>query len=302
MINVPAFRGRSPRLSLVVVCYNMARELPRTLQTLSARMQQGIGEKDYEIIVVDNGSSRPADQDACRRLGKNIRFLSTPSPNASPARAIAWGVRHARHAHLGIFIDGARMASPGLLARAREALSLAPDTVVGTIGFHLGDEVQMDAVHKGYDQSAEDRLLDGAGWQADGYRLFSISCLAGSSAGGWFVLPPETNALFLSRALYHQLGGFDEAFTSSGGGLINHDFWNRVCESDRARIVMLLGEGTFHQFHGGAATNARISPWQAFTEEYARIRGRPYAPARKAFTLYGATGHLPQRHAPQGQK
>ena len=294
--------GRDLRLSVIVVCYNMAREIPRTLETLSARMQPGMSERDYEIIVVDNGSSKPVDQAACRALGGNIRFLSTPVPNASPARAIEWGVAQARFPNLGILIDGARMASPGLLARAREALSLSPETVVGTIGFHLGAEVQMDAVHHGYDQAAEDALLAGVDWRADGYRLFDISCLAGSSAGGWFVLPPETNAVFLSRALYRRLGGYDARFVSSGGGLINHDFWNRVCEAERTEIVMLLGEGTFHQVHGGIATNSLVSPWDAFVAEYEGIRGRSYAQSEKSFRLYGSAAHLDDLSRRPGQK
>ena len=283
---------RDQRLSVVVVCYNMAREIPRTLETLSARMQRGVNAEEYEIIVVDNGSTRPFDQAACQALGKNIRFTSTPLPNASPARAIAHGVDQARYPNLGLLLYGARRAAPGLLARAREALALSPQTVVGTIGFHLGSEVQMDAVHKGYDQAAEDLLLESVDWRADGYRLFDISCLAGSSAGGWFVLPPETNAVFLRKALYRRLGGYDARFTSSGGGLINHDFWNRVCQDKAAQIVMLLGEGTFHQVHGGAATNALVSPWDAFVSEYETIRGQPYRPASSPFLLYGAPGPL----------
>ena len=34
--------------------------------------------------------------------------------------------------------------------------------------------------------------------QGYGYRLFGASVFAGSSAKGWFVLPAETNALFLT--------------------------------------------------------------------------------------------------------
>jgi hypothetical protein len=42
----------------------------------------------------------------------------------------------------------------------------------------------------------------------------------------------------------------------------------------------LLGEGTFHQVHGGVATNALTSPWQEFHAEYERIRGMPFAAPR----------------------
>ncbi len=44
-------------LSVIVVFYNMAREAPRTLRSLSRSYQQGIDDLSYEVIVVDNGSS-----------------------------------------------------------------------------------------------------------------------------------------------------------------------------------------------------------------------------------------------------
>ncbi|MET0884236.1 MAG: glycosyltransferase family A protein, partial [Acidimicrobiales bacterium] len=52
--------GERP-LSVVVVTYDMERELPRTLRSLSADLQVGIEASDYEVIVVDNGSPRPVD-------------------------------------------------------------------------------------------------------------------------------------------------------------------------------------------------------------------------------------------------
>ncbi len=47
------------QLSVIVVAYNMDRELPRTLFTLSTRCQRDVDASAYEVIVVDNGSCRP---------------------------------------------------------------------------------------------------------------------------------------------------------------------------------------------------------------------------------------------------
>jgi hypothetical protein len=274
-------------LSVILICYNMARELPRTLESLSSRMQSAIPAEAYEIIVVDNGSTRPVDRQACLAFGPNIRFLDMVRPGASPGGAIAFGIMHARFPNLGIMVDGARMASPGLLDRARQALRTGPFAVIGTIGFHLGQKPQMEAVHEGYGQAAEDSLLESTDWQKDGYRLFDISCLAGSSSGGWLDLPAETNALFIRRSYYQSLGGYDTRFQSPGGGLINHDFWFRACADPRSDIILLLGEGTFHQFHGGIATNALRSPWDDFAAEYEAICGRPYERPRCRFKAFG---------------
>ena len=49
-------------LSVVVVVYDMIRELPRTLRTLAPESQRGVGRDNYEIVVVDNGSPHPLDE------------------------------------------------------------------------------------------------------------------------------------------------------------------------------------------------------------------------------------------------
>ena len=150
----------------------------------------------------------------------------------------------------------------------------------------------MESVARGYDQSGEDKLLARTGWEADGYRLFSISAFAGSSAGGWFELPTESNAVFLRAEHWRALGGFDDRFTTPGGGLANLDMWSRICADESGELIMLLGEATFHQVHGGIATNS-LNPPQLGTvhEEYARIRGRAYARPTRQAQYFGSLPH-----------
>jgi len=62
---------------------------------------------------------------------------------------------------------------------------------------------------------------------------------------------------FVRRDAYDRLGGFDERFDFPGGGFVNLDFFRRTVLRKGSELVMLLGEGTFHQLHGGIATNAR---------------------------------------------
>ena len=52
----------APVLSVVVVVHGMARELPRTLQSLAPDYQRGVDAEEYEIGVVDNGSPCPLDE------------------------------------------------------------------------------------------------------------------------------------------------------------------------------------------------------------------------------------------------
>ncbi len=82
----------------------------------------------------------------------------------------------------------------------------------------------------------------------------------------------ESNALFMSASLWSELDGFDEIFDRPGGGLVNHDLFRRACELPDVELVVLLGEGTFHQFHGGAATGGQALRDELWGE-YERLRG-----------------------------
>jgi hypothetical protein len=266
-----------PLLSVVVVAYEMARELPRTLFTLSTEYQRGIDVGDYEVIVVDNGSPAPLDVQMLARFGGHLRTLRLDPAPPSPVRAANEGIELARGAFVGLMIDGARLASPGLLAAALRAAQSSPKPVVTCPAWHLGDVPHKQAVAAGYDQAVEDALLARTGWERNGYRLFSISTFSGSSGRGIFGPMGESNALFLRRETWRELGGLDERFVFPGGGLANHDVFQRACALDDAELIVLLGEGTFHQYHGGAATSGRFR-WDEMHAEFMAITGHENRP------------------------
>ena len=58
---------------------------------------------------------------------------------------------------------------------------------------------------------------------------------------------------------------------------MNHDLYRRACRLDAIELIALLGEGTFHQFHGGAATAGRFT-WDEMHTEYEHVRGMAYRP------------------------
>lgn len=282
-------------LSVIVVFHDMTREAARTLHTLSPAYQRGVAADEYEVLAVDAGSGRPLDAAVVAAHGDSFRLIRTP-PAPSPAAAVNAAARAAGGAAIALCIDGARMLSPGIVAGMLAGLRMFPDPLVATLAWHLGPKVQNESILDGYDQAAEDRLLESIDWRGDGYELFRIATLATSSAGGWFRPIGESNCLAVPRAAWDTLGGLDERFTSAGGGFVNLDFYRRAC--DRAgTLLMLLGEGTFHQFHGGVATNVPWSrhPAAAFHDEYVAVRGMPFAaPAREAVYL----GRLPPQAIP----
>jgi len=288
-------------VTVVVVAYDMAREVPRTLRSLAPDYQQGMTAGEYEVILVDNGSPEPLAGSAFDSFGARLRSTRIDPAPPTPARAANLGIQMAESDFVGVLIDGARLASPGLLARAQLARSLAPRPIVATLGWHLGSARHMDAPGTGYDQAAEDELLAGSGWEHDGYQLFSISTLAASSARGWFAPMGESNGLFMAKSMWEELGGFDEAFALPGGGLSNHDLYRRACELEDTQLVVLLGEGTFHQIHGGAATSGRVG-WDEMHAEYVELRGRAYQPPAKERLYLGTVPDAALPHIEQSAK
>ena len=111
----------TPRLSVIVIGYNMARELPRTVRSLSPALQRDISADDYEIIVIDNGSTQDFELEQLQRLGDNIRTHRMLDATPSPVPAINHGLALARGGLIGVLIDGARMASPGLIRACANA-------------------------------------------------------------------------------------------------------------------------------------------------------------------------------------
>ena len=275
---------RKPDVSVVVVIYNIPREAPRTLYSLSAAYQRHIGSDDYEVIVVDNGSTPPVDLQAIEGLSGNFRLIRIDHALPSPAQALNRGLAEARGDIIGVMIDGARVATPGLLHFARHGARLYDKAVVATLGWYLGPDFQWRSMESGYDRAREDALLESIDWPDDGYRLFEIGSMDESSVDGWFKPIAESNALFLRRQFWELLGGLDERFDSPAGGLLNLDTYNRALEWPDAQLVVLLSEATFHQLHGGTNTNIPLAGqhenWTHWGAQYASIRGRPYEIAK----------------------
>ncbi|MEY2518426.1 MAG: hypothetical protein QOF24_185 [Verrucomicrobiota bacterium] len=273
-------RQQAPKLSVVVVVYNIPREAARTLHSLSAQYQRYIRADDYEVIVVDNGSKPRFDPRILEHLSGNFRLIRIDPAPPSPARAVNRGLAEAKGDIIGVMIDGARIVTPGLLHFARHGTQLFDRAVVATLSWYLGFDLQRWAMRSGYNHAAEEALLAGIGWPNDGYRLFEVATPEESSLDGWLQPIAESNALFMSRASWDVLGDFDERFDAPGGGLVNHDVFRRALELPAAELVLLLGEGTFHQFHRGVATNASVERaagnWTRWMRQYERIKGRTY--------------------------
>jgi Glycosyltransferase like family 2 len=281
-----------PKLSVVVVCYEMATQIKNTLQSLLPPYQRNISIDEYEIILMDNGSAKMLDE-CTRKISPNLDYiyLSPNESSPSPAPAMNRGVALSHAPLLCLMIDGARLVTPGVLSWGMRLLELSPRAMVEVRGWHLGPKWQPESVMEGYDLKQECELLESVHWPENGYRLWEIAAPTPQVRRGYAAPTAESNCIFLGRHLFDELGGFDERNTAPGGGFVNLDFFARaVAVADP--VLTLLGEGTFHQMHGGAATGLaepslqkRLKQWRAESEALGQVIAPDYE-----FIL---AGHMP---------
>jgi glycosyltransferase involved in cell wall biosynthesis len=266
-----------PVLSVIVIVHNMQREARRTLYSLNTIYQTNVKPSDYEVIAIDNGSTKALKSDEICNYGPNFRYYFFATNSASPVDAVNAGVSMAMGKYVAVIVDGARMATPGLVWSTLKTLRTFPEPFVCALSWHLGPDIQGMSMQAGYDQTEEDRLLKSINWPEDGYKLFDISTISPSSKDGFFGgVPPECSWFAMKKASFLKIGGFEKRFQSPGGGFVNHDFRNRALSNLESQPIVLLGEGVFHQFHGGVATNIKTqelpNTLKVFRNEYFAIR------------------------------
>lgn len=281
-------------LSVIVVFHNMRREAERTLLSLSRSYQRDIDDLRYEVLVVDNGSApdQRLSPDLVASFGPEFRLLELEGdPHPSPTVALNAGIAAARGEALALMIDGAHVLTPGVLSNGMKGLRTYSPAVVATQQWYVGPGQQGDAQQAGYDQQVEDRLFARIDWPVDGYRLFEIGHFIGER--DWFDGIVESNCLFVPRKLLEQLGGYDESFAMPGGGYANLDLFERLVLAPDVNAVSILGEGTFHQFHGGTTTNVadeavRRERIVGYREHFEELRGRQLAGVDRPVHYIGA--------------
>lgn len=281
-----------PRLSVVVLCHRMTREVPRTIASLAPAYQR-IDPHQYEIELVETPSDEMLEDAHTRDFPANLRHTVEPQ-NAPLPVVINRAVRRTRGRHVLICVDGARILSSTLLHRAMQVVKINAGAVMAVHGLHLGHRPQQVAVREGsHSRQIEDELLAGIDFPNRPNDLWKIACWAGSSRDGWFAPMAESCALLVAREHFEAIGGYDENVTTPGGGLANSDFYTRATTG--RPLFVALGEGTFHQYHGGSTTGADGDTWSALKRAFEEQTGRPFKLASSGTTHY--LGALP----PQGQ-
>jgi cephalosporin hydroxylase len=270
---------KAVRFSFIVNFYNMQREAQRTLTSLSRSYQHNIGDLAYEVICIDNGSNPPLQKDWIESFGPEFRLIRPQHPQSSPCSVINQVAREANGRYLAVMIDGAHMLTPGILREAMDIFAVDSNAVLAVRHWFVGgDQRWLSSID--YDRTLEDLLFKRIDWPRNGYELFRIGLPIGESPNAWFDGLSESNCLFLPAALYARLGGMDEGFDAPGGGFANLDLFRRAAAVSDQRLYCLVGEATFHQYHGGTTTNVTDAQKEQrvrrYESSYRALRGERF--------------------------
>jgi len=244
----------TPKISVLVIAYQMSKQLENTLLSLSAVYQHNIAQEDYEVIVVENKSDDTLAKSFIADLEGNFRYFLREDSSVSPVDAINFGFQQCRGSYVGLMIDGARMLSPGVLQYTLMATQINRNATVAIPGYHIGDKEQ-HLQDKHYTAAQEQEILTSLNWQKDGYQLFNISTFSNGNRRGFLQPMHECNCIFSSMENFKRIGYADSRFSLAGGGSLNLHIYRSLGLCSDSPLFVLAGEGSFHQFHGGVTTS-----------------------------------------------
>jgi glycosyltransferase involved in cell wall biosynthesis/LmbE family N-acetylglucosaminyl deacetylase len=208
-----------PLCSVIVPTYNRQRLLRLTLASLARQTLQA---EEFEVIVVDDGSSDGSEQAAAEFADRlAVRYLFQEDRGYRVAAARNLGLRHAA-AEVCVFVDSGVMLHSGCLAAYLEShrASAAPVAVTGYVYCFNQDNEDGAQIEQAIDYGDPDttmrRLRERGEWldfREEFYAKYGDEFA--DLPAPWLVY--WTCNVSAPTGLLRAVGGFDEAFRTWGG-------------------------------------------------------------------------------------
>ncbi len=200
------------KVSVVIPLYNARDVIRETIETVLAQTW-----KDYDVIVVDDGSTDGSGA-IVREFGGRIRYIR--QENGGVARARNRGVAESTGEFIAL-LDHDDLWHPAKLEKQVAVLDRCPE-----VGMVITDVVHLD-------RDGRPMGVIGAGYNPS--ETFARLFVRG--------YVPTPSAAMIRRSVLQTVGGFDERFHSAG--LDDHELWTRIAaQYDIANIAEPL---TFHR-------------------------------------------------------
>ncbi|MFJ6653287.1 glycosyltransferase family 2 protein [Microbacterium sp. NPDC091313] len=190
-----------PRVSVIVAHYDQPGELARTLAALA---RQDYPAELLEIVVADDGSAVPP------AVGPGVVLVRQPDRGFRLAAVRNLGVRAATGSVL-CFLDADTAPEPGYVRALTRLPALHPDAV--TVGRRRHADLAGAPAQEPIELAGAARALPEPAWLAEAYAR-SRDLLDADDRSYRYVIGAVAAC---SRALFDEIGGFDESFTEYGG-------------------------------------------------------------------------------------
>jgi glycosyltransferase involved in cell wall biosynthesis len=184
-----------PAVSVVIPLYNARAFIQETIQSVLEQTW-----KDYEIVVIDDGSIDDS-QEAIRPFGGRLRYIR--QENGGVAKARNRGIAESNGRYVAL-LDHDDLWHPSKLGKQVAVLEQRSEVgmVVTDVAHIDGKGHAMGVIGTGYNPSETFA------------RLFVRGCV------------PTPSAAMIRRSVLNAIGGFDEDFRSAG--LDDHELWTRI--------------------------------------------------------------------------
>jgi glycosyltransferase involved in cell wall biosynthesis len=197
--------------SFVLPVYNAADVLAETLDSILAQ-----SDPDFEVIVVDDGSSDDTPRLLAAYSGRDTRIRVIAQPNTGITRALIAGCAAAGGRYIARH-DAGDLSDPRRLERQRAALDLAPDVVlVSCWTAYAGPELEPLWIARS----------TGVASQPTDVRDLSARYLASDG-------PPHHGSAMFRRDAYERAGGYRTAFYYGQ----DWDLWYRLFELGKFQMI-----------------------------------------------------------------
>ena len=236
-----------PKISVIIPTYNSAILLPETLQSV---LDQDI--RDYEIIVVDDGSTDDTEK-VLQPFMKRIHYIRQEN-SGGPARPRNVGIHNARGKYLS-FLDSDDVMLRGKLRRG-----------AGFLDEHNGLGMVFTNFVK---QDESGNQYPGTHLDASEYFQSMSKIRVGEDA---FVIPHQvayhglfrenfigTSGVMTPRPVIDQVGLFDETVTR--GGVEDRDMWFRITQSYDIGYLNVVGH--IYRRRNSSLSRQALEPLQA---------------------------------------
>lgn len=229
--------GVAPAVSVVVPCYNGGRFIPQLLESLGGQTF-----RDFEIIIVDDGSTDPATISILDALDPSIRLIRQPNKGLSAARNA--GIA-AASADLVMPLDCDDMIKPPFLAEALPLMQAAPaDVAVVLCHKHLGGAA--------------------SGFLERHFNRFDL-----------LFANPIPSGVLLRKAAWQSVGGYDEAMRD---GYEDWEFYLRLMLRGYRGITIPKPYLVYHVSTGGMLFNQSSGKHAAIWRGIRRKHAAAYRP------------------------